>query len=310
MARRTNLTLLAALAASFATGVWALWAGSGRVFLVVWAHGALGLLVVLLVRWKLPVARRGIRRARPDQGAALVTAAVAVAMLATGIAHSLGLAAIGPVTVLGLHIALALALLPLVAMHVIARPQRPRRGDLTRGQLLRLAGLGLAAVAVKAAFEGSLAGSRAATGSLRRDSPLATSWLNDSDPAPAADEWTSRLQGLPKREVSCALDCTSGWYSVNRWSGVAVSDLLGPLPAGTRSLLVSSHTGYSRRFDVADVGRLLLATHLDGRPLQPGNGAPARLVVPGRRGFWWVKWVRSIEPSDRPGWWQLPFPLT
>ena len=90
---------------------------------------------------------------------------------------------------------------------------------------------------------------------------------------------------------------------------MAVADLLGPLPAGTQSVLVSSHTGYSRRFDVADLPQLLLATELDGRDLPSANGGPARLVVPGRRGFWWVKWVSSIEPSDRPGWWQLPFPL-
>jgi len=309
VARRTNLTLLAALAASFATGVWALWAGAGDVYLIAWAHGAVGLLVLLLVRWKVPIMRRGLRRARPDSAAALMTAAIAALMLATGIAHSLGLSAIGPVTSLGVHIALALALLPLVAMHVVARPQRPRRGDLTRGQLLRLAGLAAAAFAVKAAFEGTLAAPRAASGSLRRDTPLPTSWVNDSAPAAEAGEWTSRLAGLPRREVICALDCTSGWYSVNRWSGVAVSDLLGALPAGTSSVLVSSHTGYSRRFDVSDLDQLLLATHLDGVPLTSGNGAPARLVVPGRRGFWWVKWVSSIEPSDRPGWWQLPFPL-
>jgi hypothetical protein len=32
--------------------------------------------------------------------------------------------------------------------------------------------------------------------------------------------------------------------------------------------------------------------------------------VPGRRGFWWVKWVERIEVSSTPWWWQSPFPLT
>ena len=49
---------------------------------------------------------------------------------------------------------------------------------------------------------------------------------------------------------------------------------------------------------------------MDGRPLSHGHGFPARLVAPGRRGFWWVKWVTDIEVSDRPWWWQSPFPLT
>jgi hypothetical protein len=172
-----------------------------------------------------------------------------------------------------------------------------------------LAGIAVLAVSVKAAFEGTLGASRAATGSLRRDQPIPTSWLDDSTPAVDAGEWRERTAGLAPRSVTCALDCTSGWYSVNRWSGVAVADLLGPVPPGTRSVLVSSHTGYSRRFDVADLPQLLLATELDGRDLPSPNGGPARLVVPGRRGFWWVKWVSSIEPSGRPPWWQLPFPL-
>jgi DMSO/TMAO reductase YedYZ molybdopterin-dependent catalytic subunit len=34
------------------------------------------------------------------------------------------------------------------------------------------------------------------------------------------------------------------------------------------------------------------------------------LVVPGRRGFWWVKWVTAVDVNDEPWWWQPPFPLT
>jgi hypothetical protein len=40
-----------------------------------------------------------------------------------------------------------------------------------------------------------------------------------------------------------------------------------------------------------------------------GHGAPVRLLAPGRRGPWWVKWVRSVDLVDRPWWLQLPFPL-
>ena len=309
MGRRTNLTLLAALAAAFLSGVLSLWVGEGRAWLVTWIHGAAGFWIVLLIRWKVPVARRGLARRGGDAGASLVTAAVAAAVLVTGVVHALGVGNAGPVTVLGLHLALGIALVPLVLMHVVSHPQRPRRGDLTRAAFLRLAAVAVAAVAVKAMFEGTVGSSRAATGSLRQAQPAPTSWLDDSTPAVDPAEWESRLAGLPARSVTCALDCTSGWYSVNRWSGVGVTDLLGPLPAGTRSIVVRSHTGYSRRFDVSELGGLLLATELDGTPLAPGHGAPARLVAPGRRGFWWVKWVSSVEPSSLPSWWQLPFPI-
>jgi hypothetical protein len=309
VARRTNLTLLAALALAFITGVLALWVGEGRALVVAWAHGAAGIGVILLVRWKLPVVRRGLRRQRPDAPAAVLTALIAVAMLATGMAHTLGAASLGPVTVLGLHLTLALALVPLVVWHVVQRPQVPARGDLTRASFLRLAGIALLALMGKTLLEGTLAASRAGSGSLRRSDPLPTSWLNDDAPTVDPALWREQLAALPNREATCALDCTSGWYSVNRWSGVAVTDLLGALPSGTRSVVVQSATGYSRRFAVGDIGSLILADRVDGQPLGQGNGAPARLVAPGRRGFWWVKWVTSIEPSSRPGWWQPPFPL-
>ena len=306
--RRTNLTLLTALAAAFVSGVLSLWVGEGRAWLVTWAHGAAGFWVVLLIRWKLPIVRRGLAR-RPDAGGSVVTGVVAVGMLVTGIAHTLGVHDVGPVTMLGLHLALALVLAPLVLWHVVTHPQRPRRGDLTRAGFLRVAGVAVAAVAVKGVFEGTVGSSRAATGSLRQAEPAPTSWVDDSTPEVNASEWDGRLAGLPSRSMTCALDCTSGWYSVNRWTGVLLADVLGPLPAGTRSVIVRSHTGYSRRFDAGEVAGLLLATQMDGRPLAPDHGAPARLVAPGRRGFWWVKWVSSVEPSSLPSWWQLPFPI-
>ena len=52
-----------------------------------------------------------------------------------------------------------------------------------------------------------------------------------------------------------------------------------------------------------------LATGFQSGPLTRGTGAPVRLVAPGRRGFWWVKWVASVELSDTPAYAQAPFPL-
>jgi DMSO/TMAO reductase YedYZ molybdopterin-dependent catalytic subunit len=85
-------------------------------------------------------------------------------------------------------------------------------------------------------------------------------------------------------------------------------DLLGQ--ATGRSIRVGSATGYHRLFAVDAVDDMYLAVGYGGDPLHDGHGAPVRLIAPGRRGYWWVKWVTSVEPDDRPSWLQSPLPLT
>jgi len=144
--------------------------------------------------------------------------------------------------------------------------------------------------------------------------------LFDQVPDIAAEEWRVRVgwpasarllrpPDLDRGDGSRAvLDCTGGWYAERQWSGVRLDRLVGDAGAA-RSVVVRSVTGYARRYPVADLDRLWLATRCDGEPLSPGHGAPARLVAPGRRGFWWVKWVVAIELDDAPPWRQPPFPL-
>jgi len=108
--------------------------------------------------------------------------------------------------------------------------------------------------------------------------------------------------------LRATLDCTGGWYAEQEWAGARLDRLLNGSEDG--SIVVRSVTGYSRRFPRSDASGLLLATHVGGEPLSAGHGAPARLVAPGRRGFWWVKWVTAIDVTDEPWWWQPPFPLT
>ena len=150
----------------------------------------------------------------------------------------------------------------------------------------------------------------------------ATMWLNDHIPAIDTDNWrltvvdaagrrALRFADLARTEqtVRAILDCTSGWYAEHEWTGVPVSALVTP-DGSARSLYVHSVTGYWVRFPVGDIGSLLLATRVSGRTLRPGHGYPVRLVAPGRRGFWWVKWVDRIELDATPAWWQPPLPVT
>jgi DMSO/TMAO reductase YedYZ molybdopterin-dependent catalytic subunit len=320
-------------------------AGTGWGRPVVVAHGAAGLAVLVLAPWKSVVVRRGLaRRPGPGRWASVAFGVLVLVAVAAGLAHATGaLARVGPVSAMQLHVGAALVAVPLLVWHAAARGgARARRADLSRRALLRAAavvgGAGLLLLAVEGAtrLAGLPGARRRFTGSLpvaAGTEPAApgripvTQWLDDRvqvlDPAAwrlrvtagsNTREWTyDELAGFGDR-VEAVLDCTGGWYARAAWEGARLDRLLAPgatAGGGTAgSLVVTSATGYRRRLPLADAGTLLLATRLAGRPLGAGHGFPARLVAPGRRGFWWVKWVTSIEVDPAPWWRQPPFPLT
>jgi DMSO/TMAO reductase YedYZ molybdopterin-dependent catalytic subunit len=331
--RGTNLALLALLAMALATGALSFALGSALVRVPAVAHGAVGLGLLLLVPWKSAIVRRGLRRRRPGSWASVAFAVSVAACLGAGVGHSTGLLrSVGGVTSMQVHVGAALASVPLCLWHVGARRVRPRRTDLSRRALLRagllaagsLAAYGALAAVVRAALPGR---GRRFTGSFEVGSfdphrmPV-VQWLDDPVPTVDPARWSLRVVvhgeerarlGLDaldalREPVRATLDCTGGWFAEQRWEGVRLASLLRPVVG--RSLTVRSVTGYWRRYPLADAGRLWLATRVEGEPLSPGHGFPARVVAPGRRGFWWVKWVSEVEVSDVPWWWQPPFPLT
>jgi DMSO/TMAO reductase YedYZ molybdopterin-dependent catalytic subunit len=294
-------------------------------------HGVAGLGIVALIPGKSVVARRGWRRRRAGRGAGLALAVPVTVVLASGLLHTEGgFRQLLVLTPMQLHVGSAVIVLAMLLAHLKVHPTRPRRTDATRRAAL--GGLTLAATAgvAYAVLEGAgvllglPAGTRRQTGShqLGSDAPAdmpITQWFTDTVPGIEASAWRVRLSiGGASREVSpdelagtdtvrAVLDGTNGWYAEQTWAGTRL-DRLPPAGAGG-SVLVTSVTGYRRRLPAADASSLLLATHLGGAPLSAGHGAPVRLVAPGRRGFWWVKWVSAVELSDQPWWLQAPFPL-
>ena len=329
--RRTNLGLLVALVVAMGTGVGAFAVGTPAGRVVVVAHGAAGLAVVVLAPWKQQIVRRGLRRRRGASWAGLALLATVTLTVVSGIAHAVGAGPVAGISAMQVHVAAAVLMaLPLVG-HVATRPAHPRTADLGRRSLVRAAAVGVAASGAWAVTEGAhaMAGApaRRFTGSHERgtDDPAVmpvTQWFTDVVPDIDPVSWAvtvgdgrgavrrltlPQLRAIGPRERRAVLDCTGGWYAAQTWGGVALGDLIA---AGRgRRVVVTSVTGYARAFPAALLGDLLLALDVGGAPLTAGHGAPARLVVPGRRGFWWVKWVTSITVDDHPPWAQPPFPL-
>ncbi|MCF3101154.1 sulfite oxidase [Streptomyces roseoverticillatus] len=107
---------------------------------------------------------------------------------------------------------------------------------------------------------------------------------------------------------------TMGAVGAARWRGARLSDVLRAaglsrravdvMPRGLDPVYTAGGTDYGhvrRPLPVAKaLDDVLLAYEMNGRPLLPDHGCPARLVVPSWVGIASVKWVGDIEVSDRP----------
>jgi DMSO/TMAO reductase YedYZ molybdopterin-dependent catalytic subunit len=329
--RGTDWSLALLVALGLATGLSTWFAGSHDSAWVFAAHAVLGTALALVLVWKLRrVAPRIVAPARWDgrTGAGLAALAFVAVALGSGVAWSSGAnVAFGGMTLLGWHVLLGLALGAVVLTHALARARplraRPlRAGDVRdRRQFLATAGVGVAAVAawaVQRPVQRALGlgganrrftGSYAAGSFAGSDFPT-TSWVADHPRALDAGAYRLAVRGAVRRpralalseldrgdELTATLDCTGGFASTQRWRGVRIGRLLDEagLADDAAHVRIVSHTGYRWSFALADARDLLLATHVGAEPLSHGHGAPCRLVVPGHRGFQWVKWVTRVE---------------
>lgn len=300
--RWSNLALLVVVPLAGISGFAMFLFGSGLVWPVALVHAVLGLALVVLIPWKSAVVRRGLRRApRPGRATSVVLAGSAVLALVTGVAHLFGLIfSDSTVTTLQVHVGVGVLAVVLTLAHARDRRVRGRRTDLSRRSLLRA---GFVVGGASLLPTGSFRLTSAST-----DGIPVTSWLFDAVPSIDPSSWrltvasNGRSRDWSLQELSqwddrqtAVLDCTGGWWTEQEWSGVLVSRLL---PAGSAgSVAVTSRTGYSRLLPVTP--ELLLATAVGGTPLTEGHGAPARLVVPGRRGYHWVQ-VGRADRARRP----------
>jgi hypothetical protein len=325
--------LLAALVAALvATGLLTLRAGtppSGWLFVL---HGLLGgaLLVALAVKLgrSVPRALNGRRWGRLSLSLLLAGGALAAVLGGFAWAAAGNPIGLGPWTLITLHAAVGLALLPVLAVHLWPRRWALLRpGPGTRGAVARLisrrtflAGGGL--VLGSLAIWGSVqlvdrlrGGTRRFTGSrwlAPGGIPPPTTFFGEPVPSIDPTAWRLTVDGRVKRpraygladlsalgekDLAAVLDCTGGWAMETSWSGVPLSRLLelaGPTPGAAR-VEIRSVTGWGAVLPLEEARRAFLATGVAGGPLPLANGAPCRLVAPERRGLDWVKWVEAIE---------------
>lgn len=331
--RQINLVLEALLLTAILSGLlsWSVgdrWSGA-----LTFVHGASGIALALMLpaKFRGPV-RAGFRRGRATRWLSSLFGIQILATLILGVLHATGLwYGVGQWTALWTHELFAFALLPLLIWHIVSRPARVSLKAVhhDRRAMLRISGVAAAAAALHVAQRvsvgavGLAGGERRGTGSHEvgshdPDRMPAVIWLNDHAPATAdAEGWalvidkaevTVASLAVLSTPIKATLDCTGGWYSEQNWDAVPLSALI-TAPAG-RSVYVESATGYGRHFSIGDLDGLFLATGYEGQPLRRSHGAPVRLVVPGRRGPEWIKWVVKVECSDRPPWLQSPLPLS
>ena len=257
-ARATDWGLALLVGLLFATGVMTFFAGQRGDAWVFGAHGVGGFALAGVLGWKLRrvshrPARPGALGRRTAAGAGALTLVVATLLSGVGWSSGAQLSA-GGYNLLGWHFALGVVLTIAVAVHALLRAKPLRRRDLVgRRQFLRAGALAAGSYVVwelqrpLSAWFGLRGARRRFTGSYEVGSFAgnafpSTSWVADSPRPLPDDSYRLELSGLVARPLHlplaelqardrlvATLDCTGGFYSRQRWSGVHASSS-GPAP--------------------------------------------------------------------------------
>jgi DMSO/TMAO reductase YedYZ molybdopterin-dependent catalytic subunit len=115
----------------------------------------------------------------------------------------------------------------------------------------------------------------------------------------------AELGTLPRRELTADLHCVAGWSATGlQWEGVAFATFhrrfiepVAPPGVAVTHVVFAGLDGHRSVAVIEDVlaEDVLIAEHLDGRPLDGDHGAPVRLVSPGQYGFMSTKHLCRIE---------------
>jgi len=120
------------------------------------------------------------------------------------------------------------------------------------------------------------------------------------------------LLKFPRHREVVTLHCVEGWSVTALWEGLLLEDLLSEVGVkeGAKVAIFYAHDGYFTSLPLKDLfeRKALLAYRVNGVRLPPEQGFPLQLVVEGKYGYKWIKWLIRIEISDEEdfmGYWEM-----
>lgn len=150
-------------------------------------------------------------------------------------------------------------------------------------------------------------------------------------------QWTLRVFGLveeekvwnweqfnelPRTTVKMDIHCVTRWSKFDTlWEGVSLKTLIeqGYIQPKPEAKFVVQHCEYgyttNTPLSMLLLDNVLMATHFDGKPLEPDHGYPLRVVVgsfadrsESQTAYFWKggKWLRGLEfrATDQLGFWE------
>lgn len=128
---------------------------------------------------------------------------------------------------------------------------------------------------------------------------------------PVTLRWPDLL-ALPQVEEEADFHCVTGWSILDvAFRGVRLETLAALARPTAEATHVMTHgaDGYSTNLPLWEALKpdVLVVHTVDGRPLSPQHGGPARIVVPQLWAWKGAKWVTRIEllTHDRRGYWEI-----
>jgi DMSO/TMAO reductase YedYZ molybdopterin-dependent catalytic subunit len=119
-----------------------------------------------------------------------------------------------------------------------------------------------------------------------------------------------QVTALPSIKQVVKMPCVEGWTETLLYQGPRLRQVLklAGVQKGAAWVMFYSPEGYSTGLPLSYLmgDKVLLGYKINGLSLDEARGWPFQLVVPGKLGYKWIKWVTRIELTAKPqqGYWE------